>query len=187
MLASLLPNHIHDIGDHRPLVGEEFGKLTGAIKNSLLPIIDGDDLELKDELYDLRVNYIEAIDESTFVRATQQTSQHEETDCSEEHNVYMLMNMKRIVERKVQSMIYDFAEPADRLRFDEDVDQALRFYKEKVRGFKIRFAMSYNEEQQSILHCYLDVVFKTIAKRGVIEINIQNRGTSTLGLGSTVK
>ena len=182
MLASLLPNHIYDIGDHRPLVGEEFGKLTGALKNSLLPIIDGDDLDLKDELYDLRINYIEAIDESTFVRATQQTSQHEETDCSEEHNVYMLMNMKRIVERKVQSMIYDFAEAADRTRFDEDVDHALRFYKEKVRGFKIRFAMSYNEEQQSILHCYLDVVFKTIAKRGVIEINIQNRGTSTLGL-----
>ena len=41
--------------------------------------------------------------------------------------------------------------------------------------------MSYNEEQQSILHCYLDVVFKTIAKRGVIEINIQNRATSTIG------
>ena len=37
-------------------------------------------------------------------------------------------------------------------RFDEDVDQALRFYKEKVRGFKIRFAMSSSEEQQSILH-----------------------------------
>ena len=47
--------------------------------------------------------------------------------------------------------------------------------------------MSANEEQQSILHCYLDVVFKTIAKRGVIEINIQNRGTSTLGLSSVVR
>ena len=187
LLASILPNHIYNIGDHKALVGEDYAKLTGAIKNSLMPIIDGEDLELKDELYNLRINYIEAIDESTFVRATQQTSQQEETDCSEEHNVYMLMNMKRIVERKVQSMIYDFAEPADRLRFDEDVDQALRFYKEKVRGFKIRFAMSYNEEQQSILHCYLDVVFKTIAKRGVIEINIQNRGTSTLGLSSAVR
>ena len=152
-----------------------------------MPIIDGDDLELNDELYNLRINYIEAIDESTFVRATQQTSQQEETDCSEEHNVYMLLNMKRIVERKVQSMIYDFSEPSDRLRFDEDVDQALRFYKEKVRGFKIRFAMSSSEEQQSILHCYLDVVFKTIAKRGVIEINIQNRATSTLGLTSAVE
>ena len=181
LLASLLPNHIYNIGDHRPLVGEEYAKLTGAIKNSLMPVIDGDDLDLKDDLYDLRINYIEAIDEKTFIRATQQTSQEEETDCSEENNVYMLLNMKRIVERKVQSMIYDFSEASDRVRFAEETDQALRFNKEKVRGYEIRFSMTDSEEQQSILHCYLDVVFKTIAKRGVIEINIQNRATSTIG------
>lgn len=181
LLASLLPSHIYNIGDHRPLIGEKYGKLSGALKNTLLPVIDGDDLDLKDDLYDLRINYIEAIDEKTFIRATQQTSQLLETDCSEEHNVYMLMNMKRIVERKVQAMIYDFSEASDRVRFAEEVDQALRGYKDKVRGYEIRFSMTAAEEQQSILHCYLDVVFKTIAKRGVIEINIQNRATSTIG------
>ena len=93
----------------------------------------------------------------------------------------MLLNMKRIVERKMQSMIYNFAEAEDRVRFGEECNQALRFYKEKVRGFKIKFDMTEYEEERSILHCYLDVVFKTIAKRGVIEINIQNRATSTLG------
>ena len=182
LLASILPNHIYNIGDYRPLVGENYGKLTGIIKNSVLPVIDGDDLTLKDELYDLRINYIEALDEKTFIRATQQTSQQEETDCSEEHNVYMLLNMKRILERKVQSMIYDFAEASDRSRFNDDAQQALRSYKDKVRGFTVRFTMSSAEEQQSILHCYLDVVFKTIAKRGVIEINIQNRATSNIGV-----
>jgi hypothetical protein len=181
MLASLLPNHIYNIGDQVPLVGEKYAKLTGAIKNTLMPIIDGDDLELKDNLYDLRVNYIEAIDEQTFIRATQQTSQQEETDCSEEHNVYMLLNMKRIIERKMQSLLYNFAEPEDRVRFADEANNALRFYKEKVRGFQIRFAMSPYEEERSILHCYLDVVFKTIAKRGVIEINIHNRILSSLG------
>ena len=186
MLASLLPNHIYNIGDHVPLVGEKYGKLTGHIKNTLLPVIDGDDLEFKDKLYDLRVNYIEAIDEQTFIRATQQTSQLEETDCSEEHNVYMLLNMKRIVERKMQSLLYNFAEPEDRVRFADEAENALRFYKEKVRGFQIKFAMSDYEEERSILHCYLDVVFKTIAKRGVIEINIQNRQLSTLGRSSAL-
>jgi len=181
MLASLLPNHIYNIGDHVPLVGEKYAKLTGAIKNTLMPIIDGDDLELKDDLYDLRVNYIEAIDEQTFIRATQQTSQQKETDCSEEHNVYMLLNMKRIVERKMQSLLYNFSEPEDRVRFADEADNALRFYKEKVRGFQIKFAMTPYEEERSILHCYLDVVFKTIAKRGVIEINIHNRILSPLG------
>lgn len=181
LLASLLPSHIYNVGDHQPMVGEKYAQLSGAVKNSLVPIIDGDDLDLKDELYDLRLNYIEAIDEGVYIRATQQTSQTLETDCSEEHNVYMLLNMKRIVERKMQSMIYDFSEEADRVQFGEDCDSALRYYKQKVRGFSIKFAMSDYEEERSILHCYLDVVFKTIAKRGVIEINIQNRATSTLG------
>ena len=181
LLASLLPNHIYNIGDHVPLVGEKYCRLTGAIKNSLTPVIDGDDMDLKDDLYDLRVNYIEAIDEQTFIRATQQTSQQEETDCSEEHNVYMLLNMKRIIERKMQSLLYNFAEPEDRVRFADEADNALRFYKEKVRGFRLKFAMTPYEEERSILHCYLDVVFKTIAKRGVIEINIQNRILSDIG------
>ena len=110
----------------------------------------------------------------------------EETDCSEEHNVYMLLNMKRIVERKMQSLLYNFAEPEDRVRFADEAENALRFYKEKVRGFQIKFAMSDYEEERSILHCYLDVVFKTIAKRGVIEINIQNRQLSTLGRSSAL-
>ena len=181
LLANLLPHHIYGIGDHVPMVGEKYAKLTGHVKNTLMPIIDGDDLELKDDLYDLRVNYIEAIDEQTFIRATQQTSQQEETDCSEENNVYMLLNMKRIVERKMQSLLYNFAEPEDRVRFADEAENALRFYKEKVRGFQIKFAMSPYEEERSILHCYLDVVFKTIAKRGVIEINIHNRMLSQLG------
>ena len=182
LLASLLPNHIYNIGDHQPMVGEKYAQLTGAIKNSLKPIIDGDDLDVKDELYNLRLNYIEAIDEQVFIRSTQQTSQSDETDCSEENNVYMLLNMKRIVERKMQSMIYDFSEASDRLRFADECDEALRYYKQKVRGFEIKFSMSTYEEERSILHCYLDVVFRTIAKRGVIEINIQNRSTSQLGL-----
>ena len=94
----------------------------------------------------------------------------------------MLLNMKRILERKVQSLIYDFAEVSDRARFNDDAQQALRSYKDKVRAFRVRFSMTPAEEQQSILHCYLDVVFKTIAKRGVIEINIQNRATSNIGV-----
>ena len=79
-------------------------------------------------------------------------------------------------------MIYDFSEASDRLRFADECDEALRYYKQKVRGFEIKFSMSNYEEERSILHCYLDVVFRTIAKRGVIEINIQNRSTSQLGL-----
>lgn len=175
MLASVLPKHILNNGDHIPLVGEKNAKLTGIVKNSLCPFIDADELEVKEQFYDLRMNYFECLQENTFVRGTQQTSQDEETDLSEEHNVYVLLAMKRIVENKVSGMLYDFAEAEDRVRFQQDCNDALSTFTHKVRSFDIQFAMSDYEESRGILHCYLSVVFKSIAKRGIIEIDINKR------------
>lgn len=175
MLAGTLPKHILNNGDHIPLVGEENAKLTGIVKNSLCPFVDADELDIKEQFYDLRMNYFECLQENTFVRGTQQTSQEAETDLSEEHNVYVLLDMKRIVENKVSSMLYDFAEAEDRVRFKQDCDDALSTFSHKVREFTIEFAMSEYEETRGILHCYLAVVFKSIAKRGIIEIDINKR------------
>lgn len=175
MLAATLPKHIMVNGDHIPLVGEKYAKLTGIVKNSLCPFIDADELEIKEQLYDLRLNYFECLQENTFVRGTQQTSQEIDTDLSEEHNVYVMLDMKRIVENKVSSNLYDFAEPEDRVRFKQDCDDALVTFKHKVREFNVEFGMDEYEESRGILHCYLAVVFKSIAKRGIVEIDINRR------------
>lgn len=174
-LASVLPKHISNIGDHIPVTGENYAKLNNIVKNSLMPFIDADELDLKEELYDLRLNYFECLQENTFVRGTQQTAQEEETDLSEEHNVYMLLEMKRIVENRVSSMIYDFGEADDRVRFQQDCDNALKSYRHKVKSYEVEFTTTPYETERGILHCRLAVVYKTINKRGIIEIDINKR------------
>ena len=84
--------------------------------------------------------------------------------------------MKRELETFVSKKLYNFAEPEDRKRFTEDADELLRPYNvTKVRSFEVHFDMNAFEEERSILHCYLAVVFKTMAKRGIIEIDINKR------------
>lgn len=175
-IASYLPAHYKVFGNHVPFVGEGYAKLTGYVKNSLKPVLDADDLKNKDELYQKRVNFFECIAEDSFVRGVQGTSQMVWSDLSEENNVAVMLEMKRKLEEFVASKIYNFAEPEDRKRFTEDADRMFTDYSnKKVRSYKVYFDMNKFEEERSILHCYLELVFKTMAKRGIIEIDINKR------------
>lgn len=158
-----------------PFVGEKYSKLTGHIKNSLYPLIDCDEEDIKEKLYERRLNYYEAIAENVFVRGTQQTSQVAISDLSEEHNVRVLLAMKRELESMVKSMSFDFGEPDDRKLFTEAADRKLEKYKNWCRSATVEFAMNDYEESQQIIHCYLAIVFKTINKRGIVEIDINPR------------
>ena len=133
-------------------------------------------MEIKEELYTNRFNFIECVSEDTYVRAVQGTSQSTWSDLSEENNVAVLLEMKRMLEEFVSSKLYNFAEAADRIRFTEDADRMFSsFRNRKVRSFDVYFDMNAFEEERSILHCYLAVVFRTMAKRGIIEIDINKR------------
>lgn len=176
VLANALPSHYKNVGNQIPFVGEDYALLTGHIPNSVRPTIDADDLETKEMLYKNKVNFLECIAEDRYIKGVQGTSQHVSSDLSEENNVAVLLDMKRELETFVSKKIYNFAEAEDRKRFTEDADELLRPYNvTKVRSFEVRFDMNAFEEERSILHCYLAVVFKTMAKRGIIEIDINKR------------
>ena len=180
-LASIIPPHFKDIGNQIPVVGEERGLLTNFKRNSLLPVIDADDSTVKEALYLLRVNYYQAIGENVYIRGTQTTSQFSNdkrkwSDLSEENNMHVLLEMKRILEEYNASINYNFAEPENRRLFTEDVERVLEPYVGlKVRSMNIRFDMNEWEEERGILHCYLEVVFRTMGKRAIIEIDINKR------------
>ena len=175
-LASDLPAHYRTIGNQIPFVGEDYSLVTGHVPNSVKPSIDADDLETKEFLYQNKVNFLECIAEDKFIRGVQGTSQHQMSDLSEENNVAVLLDMKRELENFVSKKLYNFAEAEDRKRFTEDADELLRPYNvTKVRSFEVYFDMNAFEEERSILHCYLAIVFKTMAKRGIIEIDINKR------------
>ena len=174
-LANNLARHIELIGSHVPFTGEAYATLTGAVKNSLLPVLDEYDENRKEELYDLRLNYYEALAENLFARGTQVTAQDLDSDLSEEHNMIMTLEIKDIAEQETIARRYNFAEPEDRQLFTEVLTERTRAYRDVVRSIEVLYDMTKEEEARSILHCYVEITFKTIAKSSIVEININKR------------
>ena len=174
-LASIMSRVLEENGLNTAITGEAYAKLSGHIKNSLYPIIDADDKEVKEKLYNLRVNYFEAIGENSFIRATQSTSQEINSDLSEENNMRVTLDIKRNLEAMNLSKIYNLAEPEDRKLFKEAADRLIAEYRGMCRDAQVDFAMNSYEEERSILHCYLSIVFKSMVKVGIIEIDINPR------------
>ena len=174
-LANNLARHIELIGSHVPFTGEAYATLTGAVKNSLLPVLDEYDEEYKEQLYDLRLNYYEALGENIFARGTQVTAQDLNSDLSEEHNMIMTLEIKDIAEKETIARRYNFAEPEDRQLFTEVLTERTKSYRDVVRSIQVIYDMTKEEEARSILHCYVEITFKTIAKSSIVEININKR------------
>lgn len=174
-LANQLAKHIELYGSRTPFTGEAYATITGAVKNSVLPVVDEMDEDLKEMLYDLRLNYYEALAENVFARATQQTAQDSNSDLSEEHNMMMTLEIKEIAEKETIKRRYNFAEPEDRQLFTEVLNERIKSYKDDVRSIEVLYDMTAEEEARSILHCYVEITFKTIAKSSIVEININPR------------
>ena len=179
-LALRMPWHFKTNGRYFPFTGERFALLTGAIKNTVKPVIDADDLDVKESLYNARVNYFETIAEDTIIRGVQTTSQSSSSDLSEENNMLTLLQMKREVENMVASLTYNFAEAEDRKRFTDSADRLLSKYRGTAcRDASVSFDVSPYEEDRNIIHCYISVVFRSLVKTGIIEVDINPRSTST--------
>lgn len=179
-LAYKLPTHWQTYGMYTPMAGEDYATLSGYVKNSVLPEIDSDDDAIKEVFYDARWNYIECIAENTYVRGTQQTSYlvggTEISDLCEESNVHVLLAVKRKLERLCAQKRYHFGEASDRKRYQSDAQELFSSWKGVyLRSIDITFKMSTYEELRSILHCYCAIVFKTVIKRSIIEIDINPR------------
>ena len=174
-LANQLAKHIELVGSHVPFTGEAYALLTGAVKNSLMPVLDEFDEEGKEQLYDLRINYYEALGDNVFARGTQVTAQDIDSDLSEEHNMIITLEIKDIAEQETISRRYNFAEPGDRQLFTEILRERTKGYRDLVRTIEVIYDMTAEEEARSILHCYVEITFKTIAKSSIVEININKR------------
>ena len=174
-LACNLARHIENNGIQTPYTGEAFATLRGAVKGSLVPVLDESDEDLKEQLYDLKLNYYEAIAENVFARGTQQTSQDLESDLSEENNMLVTLEIKAIAEKETISRRYNFAEPSDRQLFTEILNEKIKHVKDMVRSVEVLYDMTAEEEAKQIIHCYIEVVFKTLAKSSIVEINVNSR------------
>lgn len=174
-LAPALANHLTTRGNHIPFVKAD-AQLSGHVRDSIYPIIEDYESDLKDLLYKNRFNYFETVSDNVFQRATQSTSQSVVSDLLEENNVHVLLAMKKLIEKDINDSLYNFADEIDRNSFTSY--QKARFATwagTKFKSMDITFAANAWESENSIIHGYLEVVFRGIYKRAIVEIDINKR------------
>ena len=174
-LAPAYMDHVALNGIHVPFVRDNC-ILTGHIKDSLAPIVDEWNVDTKEWLNNNRFNYFECKSENVFYRATQNTRQSVDSDCLEENNIRVLYLLKRCIEDDANSQLYNFADSTVRNSFVA-IEKARYSAWEgtRLQSFDISFATTEYEFRHSILHLYIDVVFRGLTKRVIAEIRINKR------------
>lgn len=87
----------------------------------------------------------------------------------------IVLEIKDIAERETIARRYNFADAEDRALFKEVLNERVRYMRELVQELDVLYNMSETEEKKSIIHCYIDVTFKSIFKSSIIEINVNKR------------
>lgn len=174
-IAEQLPVHFYTFG-----IQEAFAKsnarYTGIRTDSVTPSIDLWENELMSTLSERRLNYIEAADEDVYQRGMQNTSQSITSDLLEESNMHILFWLKRQIEKDVFNYQYHFSDPAERATFRQvEVAKYENIVGTMVSSLDIKFDMNEYETERQIIHCYVEVVFRTLAKQGIIEIDVNKR------------
>ena len=167
--------HVKTYGAHVPFV-KAYAQLSGHVKDSLQPSIEGYESDLKEKLVQNRFNYFETVQENVFQRATQTTSQVTETDLSEESNVTTLYEIKRLIEDDIQARLYDFTDESTRASFrNYEVAAFASWVGNRIESIDIDFRANAWESEHSILHAYLTIVFRGLQKRAIVELDINKR------------
>lgn len=174
-LAPQYTNHVNNFGYHIPFVYDNC-QLSGHVRDSIAPVVEEYEKELKEQLCENRFNYFECVQENVFQRAIQNTTQKANTDLLEENNSAILYNIKRMIETDIRSQIYNFSDERIRMSFI-DVEKAKFAPMEGniVETIDIKFSTTQYEFERSILHCYLEVVFRGLTKKAIVEIDINKR------------
>lgn len=176
-LASIHADHWRNYGYHVAMANESYATLSGHVRDSLVPTIEEYEGALMEHLNLSRYNYFQALGENTFYRATQNTWTTTETsDLTEENNVNTLLWLRRNVTDDARAELYDFTDPTARSDFAEFVRaKYLPMVNKQIQSIDVKCTVNEWEFEQSIVHVYLTVVFRQMAKRVILEIDVNKR------------
>lgn len=172
------PGHIKNIGNgykHIPFCGNNYGVLTGYVKNSAYPVFDPEvDKDLMNELVDERINFLAYNRSQDIIRKEQYTRQKRMSNLSELSNVLVVLDVKRDAEALCDTYDYDFSDPEHLVLFNRAARNLLSFYQEQqVTSIKAEFSANEWERNRNIVHLVIDMAHKPLAKQFVIEINVR--------------
>ena len=174
-LASIYYNHYISNGLHVPLAQVRC-QLANHVKDSLAPTVELHENKLREQFTENRFNWCEAVGPNEFRRVCQLIAQTPESDMIEESNVQTLFALKRDIESECRDHIYDFTDTDSRADLAEYImAQHRNWIGNKVQSLKVSFAQNAWEGERSIIHGYIQVVFRGLAKRILLEFDINKR------------
>jgi hypothetical protein len=185
-IAANLINHILKEGLNKPFVytyatlraitrNSRSSVVTGnMIRDSFRPDIDLIDWDVKERLFNARINYYLTEDEGRQVqRAVQNTRQLDASSLLEENNVRVLNTLKKGLEKACRSYLYNWNEPEVRRGYtDAQMDIYRPWIGSMVHDLQIIFTANEWEQERMIMRCLVYVAFRDIIKRIVLEINV---------------
>ena len=176
-LAELIPYHLKTVGFGIPMATTA-ARVVDAVKGSFKPVIDPDDNDIKKILYNYRGNYYETVRYNVYQRGTANTTQPTTSDRMDEFNEYIIHQAVTTATDIMYGHMYNFAEIDDRARYQEGTNEILQALLGKyVRSCTVEYEMSKTDEKRNILRLKLRIVFKTVVKRGIVEIYLDPRVT----------
>lgn len=145
------------------------------IRDTFQPDIDDIDWDIKEKLYKARFNYWLVKDEGRSVkRAVQNTRQMEASALLEESNVRVLNTLKKNMEKACEGYLYEWNNPSVRKSYTKaQMDIYKPWIGTIVEDLVIKFTANEWESDRMMMHCYVEVKFRNIVKRIILEINIQ--------------
>lgn len=150
--------------------------LTGHVKNGVYPAISEAETDLKQELYNARINYFEDEGNNVYYRATQSMYVHTDSVLIEETNVIALFRLKKILEDEFRAKRYEITTPQRRSEFR---DALLEKYSYMVGTYfdtlDIKYTSNEYEQKRNITHVYAVVTFPQRSKITLIEIDVNER------------
>jgi len=172
-LAEELIPHMVRFGPNKPFVNI-YAQISNMVRNSFKPELDLIDWDVKELLYNSRINYYLTFEEGRVVqRAVQNTCQKDASALLEENNVNILNLLLKGLEKACRSYLYEWSDPVVRKGY---TDTQMEIYKpwigNWVEGLSIYFDANAYEEERMLMHCYAEVKFRNITKRIVLEIDI---------------
>lgn len=177
-LAELIPVHFKTRGIGEPMVREN-AIITEAVPGTFLPVVDPIDDDIKKQIYLLRGNCYETLKYNTFQRTTALTAQLETSDRSDEFNDLILQLAVRTAEDILNKKLYKLAEEEDRIRYQKEAERLINhILGGLIRSVKVEFVMSAEDELKQILRLRLRIIFKTVVKRGIVEVYIDPRAAA---------
>lgn len=150
--------------------------LSGHVKNSLNPAIEENESDLKEALYEARINYFEAVGENQFERATQSCYVHDNSDLLEESNVKALLAWKEILTEEARKNRNRITSPSMRQDFkNELLDKYGYLVGTCFDTMDIKYSSNEYESKRNIVHMYTEVTFPSISKITLVEIDVNQR------------